>query len=75
MSNGLNPDQARQFVGPDLGQKTVFKSYQQTTLVDKELTSRIEQFCEHGIVCILYDINMWIHHACLIAGSLLIPEM
>ena len=39
------------------------------------LTSRIEQLCEHGIMCVLYDINMWIHHTCLIAGSLFIPEI
>ena len=32
MSNSLDPDQARRFVGPDLG-----PSYQQTTMVDKEL--------------------------------------
>ena len=33
----LGPDQARRFVGPDLGQ-TVCKGYRQTTLVGKELT-------------------------------------
>ena len=29
MSNSLDPGQARHFVGPELGSKTVFKSYQQ----------------------------------------------
>ena len=32
MSNSLDPDQARQFVGPDLGQ-TVYKGTQQTTKI------------------------------------------
>ena len=36
MSNSLDPDQARRFVGPNLG-PTVCQDYQQTTLVDKEL--------------------------------------
>ena len=36
MSNSLDPDQTRQFIAPDLGQNCL-PSYQQTTLVDKEL--------------------------------------
>ena len=35
MSNILDPDQARHFVGPDLGLNCL-KSYQQMTLVCKE---------------------------------------
>ena len=35
VSNSLDPGQARHSVEPDLG-PTVFKGYQQTTLVDKE---------------------------------------
>ena len=35
MSNSLDPDQARRFVGPDLGPNC--QGYQQTTLVDKKL--------------------------------------
>ena len=37
MSNSLDPDQARHFVGPDLVQ-TVCKGHQQTTLGGKELS-------------------------------------
>ena len=37
MENNLDPDQARHFVGPDLGQ-TVGKGHQQATLVGKALT-------------------------------------
>ena len=37
MSNSLDLDQARQNVGPDLG-PNFCKSYQQTTIVCKELT-------------------------------------
>ena len=37
VSNRLDPDQAQHFVGPDLGTNCC-KSYQQTTLGDKELT-------------------------------------
>ena len=36
VSYSLNPDQARPFVGPDLGPNCL-QRYQQTTLVDKEL--------------------------------------
>ena len=45
MSNSLDPDQAQHFVGPG-----VFKGYQQTLLVGKELTifpgiqTRVKQF-------------------------------
>ena len=35
VSNNLDPDQARHYVGPDLGPKCL--GYQQTTLVGKEL--------------------------------------
>ena len=52
---------------------SVYSSW--STFKHIRLSSRIEQFCEHGIVCILYNINMWIHHACLIASSLFIPEI
>ena len=38
VSNNLDPDQAQHFVGPDLGPYCC-KSYQQTTLVGKELKS------------------------------------
>ena len=35
MSSSLDPDQARRFVRPDLGQKC-FHSYQQTTLGERD---------------------------------------
>ena len=35
VSNSLDPDQARHFVGPDLGPKTICKCYQQTTVAGK----------------------------------------
>ena len=44
----LDPDQAGCFVGPDLDPK-VCKSYQQMTLVDIELTSKILGIC-HSIL-------------------------
>ena len=34
MSNSLDPDKARQNVGPDLGPTCFGKGYKQTTLVD-----------------------------------------
>ena len=37
VSNSLDPDQARHFVGPDLD-PILCKGYQQTTLLEKELT-------------------------------------
>ena len=40
VSNRLDPDQARHYFGPDLD-KTVSKSYQQTTLGGKELKNMI----------------------------------
>ena len=39
-SNSLDPDQARHFDRPDLGQ-TVCKSYQQKTLVGNELDAKV----------------------------------
>ena len=36
VSNSLDPDQARCFVGPDMG-SNCFRSYQQTTLGDNKL--------------------------------------
>ena len=45
-SNGLDPDQARQFVRPDLGPNCL-PNYQQTTVVDKELriNAYISEIC------------------------------
>ena len=40
MSNSLDPDEARRFVGPDLGPKFC-QCYQQTTLVDKKLKTEV----------------------------------
>ena len=37
MSNRLDPDRDRRYVGPDLGSNCL-QNYQQRTLVDKELT-------------------------------------
>ena len=37
VSNRLDPDQSRRFVGPDLGQNCL-QSYEQTTLEGKELS-------------------------------------
>ena len=37
MSNSLDPDQARQFVGPDLGPNCLPRLSADDTLVDKEL--------------------------------------
>ena len=42
MLNRLDPDQARHFVGPDLGPNCLHKSYQQTTLGDKELNMYVQ---------------------------------
>ena len=41
VSNSLDPDQARHFVGPDLGPNCLqnCKSYQQMTKVGKDLSS------------------------------------
>ena len=36
VSNSLDPDQARHFVGPKLGPNSVCKGYEQMTLVGKE---------------------------------------
>ena len=41
MSNSLDPDQAKHFVGPDLG-PNCFNGYQQMTLVGKELITRAD---------------------------------
>ena len=38
MSNGLDPDQDRRFVGPDLG-PNCFKKYQQTTKIAASIES------------------------------------
>ena len=57
MSNSFYPDQARQFVGPDLGPNCLpsLEGYQQTKLVEKELTdshhnNSINSF-PAGVVC------------------------
>ena len=42
VSNSLDPDQARHFVGPDLGPNCC-KGYQQMTLVGNELMSRSDE--------------------------------
>ena len=46
--NSLGPDQAGCFVGPDLDPKVCI-SYQQMTLVDKELSGKILGIC-HSIL-------------------------
>ena len=43
-SNSLDPDQAWQFVRPELG-PNCFKGYQQTTLADIELFKAPQKFC------------------------------
>ena len=50
VSNSLDPDQARRFVGPDLGPKC----YAQTTLGDKELTihiGRVFSYLAEAFIC------------------------
>ena len=37
VSNSLDPDQARYFVGPKLGPNSVCKGYQQMSIVGKDL--------------------------------------
>ena len=41
MSNSLDPDQARQFVGPDLGPNCLPRLSADGTVVDKELTPKV----------------------------------
>ena len=49
MSNSLDPDQARHFVGPDLGPNCL-QIYQQMTLVDKELKKNSHDIFQKMVV-------------------------
>ena len=52
VSNSLDPDQARHFVGSDLG-PNFCKGYHQTTLVDKELNHLWLNKSQEYLYCIL----------------------
>ena len=51
MSNSLDPDQARHFVGPDLGPNRLQRLSEDDTIVYKVLISQIEQIRINQLNC------------------------